>query len=707
MPADLEFKNRQITMKGPLPTQEMQLKNARVVEGLSTLTEITVEFLSSNYDIDLQDVLGRDISIEVETKDDGKRYFSGSCVTVEYVGLYQGQGHFVAELRPWLWFLTRSQNNRIYQDKSVVDIVTEILGDYGFSSDIQNKLSGTYVKRDYCVQYAETDFAFVSRLMEEEGIYYFFEYTAQGQKMILADGMNAHVVVDAPQPIQFFFKEDTYRRREDHIFDWVGRTGVRTGKVTLNDYDFVKPRADQKKVKAIAKGKHSHKSYEQYVYPGHVRPPTDKDTFARVRMEAEAVKHRLLRGVCNVRAIAVGRTFKMTGHERSSENAEYLVVKATHLLQIESDYEDKETSKPLFDSRVPVDEDNKDTYRCTFDVIAKSEPFRAPLTTPWPQVPGLQTAVVTGPSGEEIYTDEHGRIKVQFHWDRDGKKDENTTCWVRCVMPWTGKNWGMISVPRIGNEVVIQFEEGDPDRPICTGMIYNGDNKPPYALPANMTQSGIVTRSTKKGDANTFSELIFEDKMSEEFVRFQSERDYLQTIKNDATITVGLEHQDNGDLTQTIHRHKTETLNTGNHSFTVKDGTQTIKIKKDHTETIEGKSTQTVTGNYTQTVTDGNYKQTIKLGNLTREVSMGNQKETIKMGNYSLSTNLGSISEKAMQKIEMKVGSNSITIDQTGVKIKGLMIKIEGTAMLEAKAPMSTVKGDAILILKGGMTMIN
>ncbi|MEL6466897.1 MAG: type VI secretion system tip protein TssI/VgrG [Pseudomonadota bacterium] len=707
MAAELEFKNRQITMKGPLAAHEMQIKNARVVEGLSTLTEITVEFLSSNYEIDLQDVLGRNTGIAIDIKDDKKRHFSGFCVSAEYVGLYQGQAHFVAELRPWLWFLTRSENNRIYQDKSVVDIITDILGDYGFSSDIQNKLTGSYVKRDYCVQYAETDFAFISRLMEEEGIYYFFEYSAQGQKIVLADSISAHVAVDAPQPIQFFFKEESYRRADDHIFDWVGSTAVQTGKVTLNDYDFLKPRADQKKVKAIPKGKHNRKNYEKYIYPGHVRPPSNTDAFARVRMEAEAVKHKLQRGVCNVRAMEVGRTFTMAGHERSSENAEYLVVKATHMLQIETDYEDEETSKPLFDSRVQVDEDNKDTYRCNFDVIAKKEPFRAPFTTPWPQVPGLQTAVVTGPPGEDIYTDEHGRIKVQFHWDRDGKQDENTTCWVRCVMPWTGKNWGMISVPRIGNEVVIQFEEGDPDKPICTGMIYNGENKPPFALPANKTQSGIVTRSSKQGSANTFNELVFEDKMAEEFVRFQSERDYFQTIKNDATITVGLEHQDNGDLTQTIHRHKTETLNTGNHSFTVKDGTQTIKVKKDHTETIEGKSTQTVTANYTQTVTQGDYKQTIKMGNLTREVSMGSQKETIKMGNYALSTNLGSITEKAMQKIEMKVGANSITIDQTGVTIKGLMIKIQGTAMIEAKAPMSTVKGDAMLILKGGLTMIN
>lgn len=699
--SEIALKNRMLRMKGSFSNEKVFLKNARVEEGLSKLTETRIEFLSSDTSLDLQDFIGTVITLELDEDSSTKQYFTGTCISVEYIGLYQGLQQFVAELRPWFWFLTKSRNNRIFQEKSVPDIITQVLGDYGFSADMEKKLSGTYKSRLYCVQYRESDFDFLSRLMQEEGIYYYFKSEDGKLKMVFADSVSAHSPIPKHAEIEFHFREEAYRRRDDHIFDWADGAGVTGGKVTIDDYDFTSPKKDLKAVKAIAKGKHSHKNYEFYDYPGHMRTEGTGDAFARVKMEAEAVKHKLSRGVGNVRGLKVGSTFKLKGHPRvATGKNDFLIVDAVHLLQIETDYEDKETLNNPFNKGNSADfgESNKDTYRCEFSVIPKTEPYRAPQTTPWPTIAGLHTAVVTGPSGEEIYTDEYGRIKVQFHWDRDGKNDENTTCWVRVVIPWTGKNWGMFHIPRINQEVAIAFEEGDPDRPVCTGMIYNGENKPPYALPANMTQTGIVTRSSKKGSGSTFNELVFEDKKEAEFVRFQSERDYMQTIKNNATITIGLEHTDKGDLTQTIHRHKTETLNTGDHTFTVKAGNEVVKIKKDQTKTVEGKVTQTITDNYTQT---------IKMGNYTRTVKMGNYKQTVKMGNHATKVNLGSITEEAMQKIEMKVGASSIKIDQMGVTIKGMMIKIEGTAMIEAKAPMTQVKGDAILILKGGMTMIN
>lgn len=698
---EISLKNRMLRMKGTFSSEKVFLKNARVEEGLSKLTETRVEFLSSDQDIDLQDFIGTVITVELDDDDAPSHYFAGTCISVEYIGLYQGLQQFVAELRPWLWFLTKARNNRIFQDRSVPEIITRVLSDHGFGVDVERKLSGIYRNREYCVQYRESDFDFLSRLMEEEGIYYYFKPADGKVTLVLADSVSAHSPVPHNAEIEFHYREEQYRRRKDHIFDWADAAGVTGGKVTIDDYDFTSPKKDLKSVKSIAKGNHLHKNHEFYDYPGHSRVEGTGDAFARVKMEAEAVRHRLSRGVGNVRGLRAGTSFKLKGHPRvPAGHNDFLIVSAVHLLQIETDYEDAETLNNPFNKGNSADfgEANKDTYRCEFAVIPKTEPYRAPQVTPWPAVAGLHTAVVTGPKGEEIHTDEYGRIKVQFHWDREGKNDEVTTCWVRVAMPWTGKNWGMIHVPRIGHEVVIQFEEGDPDRPICTGMIYNGENKPPYALPANMTQTGIVTRSTKKGNADTFNELIFEDKIESEFVRLQSERDYLQTVKNDATVTIGLEHQDSGDLTQTIHRNKTETLKTGDHTFTVEDGNQTVSIKKDHTETIEGKSTNTITGNYTQT---------IKQGNITRTVERGDETVKVSMGDHSLKTSVGSITEEALKKIEMKVGPNSITIDQSGITIKGLMVKIEGTTMFEAKAPMSTVKGDAMLILKGGMTMIN
>ncbi|MEM6372385.1 MAG: type VI secretion system tip protein TssI/VgrG, partial [Pseudomonadota bacterium] len=330
-------------------------------------------------------------------------------------------------------------------------------------------------------------------------------------------------------------------------------------------------------------------------------------------------------------------------------------------------------------------------------VIPKTEQYRAPFRTAWPRDMGLQTAVVTGPSGEEIYTDKYGRIKVQFHWDRLGQKDENTTCWVRVVMPWTGKNWGMISIPRIGQEVVIQFEEGDPDRPICTGMLYNADTMPPYALDANKTQTGIKTRSSKEGAASNYNELVFEDKKDEEFIRMHSEKDYFQTIENNAVIMIGQDKMDPGDLTQTIYHTKTETIETGDHIFSVSEGNQEIFVKTDHTEKIEGEAEQTITGNYTQTIEDGD---------VTREVSSGNEDHTLPSGDYTMDVSSGTISITAGTEISLTVGSSNITIDSSGVSISGTMVSMEGSASADVDSPATTVSGQLVTI-DGSTTMIN
>ncbi|MEX0310044.1 MAG: type VI secretion system Vgr family protein [Tateyamaria sp.] len=707
MAADqVELENRQVWMEGNYSSKPVNLKNARVIEGLSMLTQTTIEFVSSNDALDMQEILGKTIHLVLLDADDKERYFTGTCTSLEYVGLYQGMSHFVAEVRPWLWFLTRTHENRIFQELNVLDIIKEVMEPYGFWSDVDKRTSGTYKERVYCVQYGETDFEFISRLMEEEGIYYYFIQDQKKLKMVIADSISAHKPAPGGPDFEFNFKESEYRRKEDHIFDWAENTKATTGKVTLDDYDFESPKADLKTVTSMPKGDHSHKTYENYRYPGHSRIAGMGDTFTKVRMEAEAVRHKLSRGAGNVRTLGVGQTFKLKEHPRKNNNIEYLITYAVHNLQIETDYEDQETKKPLFNSTIPVDEDNKDTYRVTFDVIPKSEQFRAPQTTAWPKL-GLQTAVVTGPSGEEIYTDKYGRIKVQFHWDRLGKNDEKTTCWVRVVMPWTGKSWGMISIPRIGQEVVIEFEEGDPDRPICTGMLYNADTMPPYGLPDNMTQTGIKTRSSKQGSASNYNELVFEDKKDNEFIRMHSEKDYFQTIENNAEVTIGVDKQDPGDLTQTIYHTKTETIQTGDHIFKVETGNQEIFIKTDHTEDIEGTSTQTIKGDTTQTVTDGDYAQTIESGDSTREVSSGDDTHTVTTGDMTVDVSAGSISITAGMEICLTVGGNSITIDNSGITVSGTLVTVEGTATVDIGSPSTTVAGDGMLTLDGGVTMIN
>jgi type VI secretion system secreted protein VgrG len=696
--ADPVLENRMVRMKGPLPEDRMFLKCAQVEEGLSQLTRTTVEFLSPDRALDLAQVVGKPISVSVQKEDDTWRDFHGTCVEARYIGLYQGYGHYVAEVRPWLWFLTRKRNNRIFQNLTAPEIIMKVLSDVGFSADTTNSLSETRTKREYCVQYGETDFDFIQRLMEEEGIYFFFKHDQSKEKLVLADGVGAHSAVPGHATIDFHFREPEYRRRADHMFEWTGGEQVASGKVSLDDYDFKNPSAALGATRAIAKGSHEHNKYEVYDYPGALfykgpEQPDDGfatsigDHFARVKMEALAIAHKRCRGVCNVRTIGAGQTFKLQKHPRAGDNVEYLVVSATHNLQIETDYEDDESLRPLLGGRLDFGDANKDTYRCSLEVVPKSEQYRAPQTTRRAQIPGLQTAVVVGPAGEEIYTDKYGRIRIQFHWDREGKKNETSTCWSRIMQPWTGKNWGMIGIPRIGQEVVVQFEQGNPDRPIIMGMLYNAQTMPPYLLPDNQTMSGIKTDKSKGGGG--FHEFVMEDKAGAEYVRLQSERDYKEIIKNNAEITIGLEHKDKGDLTQTIHRNKTETLKTGDHTFKVEAGNQTIEIKKDKSEKIEGKSDLTITGNLTETI------------------SQGNHTETVSLGNYSLKTSAGKITVEAMQSIELKVMGSSIKIDPVGVTIKGPIIKIEGTGMAQLKAPMSQLEGSALMIVKGGLTMIN
>lgn len=695
MAGNIELKNRIAKMTGPLKPEQMMLKNARIREGLSEITEMTVEFISSDRAIKIEDIVGKPIKLELEPA----RKFIGVCISVEFVGEYQGMPLFVAEVRSWLWFLTRARKNRIYQNMKAPDIIKEIFGDYGFSSNVTEQLSADYKARVYCAQYNETDYDFVCRLMAEEGIYFFSTDEGQSGSLVLVDDLGQHGSISGDS-LDFHYREEGFRRATDHIFEWNEVSKVTTGIVKLIDYDFEKPTADQKRVSAITKGNHGHNEYEGHHYPTRSLDVDEGERFARVRMESHAAKAAIMRGMGNASEIKTGVQFTLKEHPSAKLNQEYLVTRAVHYLEVEIDYEDENgrIGVSIADSRVEQNDMFNDTYRCEFEVIPSNVQYRAPFTVPWPSIAGVQTAKVTGKDGEEIDVDQHGRIKVKFFWDRSDTKNELTSCRVRCAMPWTGNNWGMIAIPRIDQEVIIQFEDGNPDRPLCTGMLYNADTMPPYALPDNATQSGIKTRSTKSGSADTFNELVFEDKKDKEFVRLQSEKDYVEIIKNNATITIGLEKKDKGDLTQTIQRNKTETLKTGDHTFTVEDGKQVIKVKKDHTETIEGKATQTITGDTKQEILDGNVKHTVK---------KGNEDVKIEKGNYKIKASAGMVDIEAAKSITLKVGGSSIKIDPSGITIKSTMVNIKGSAMVEVKGGMATVDGGGMLTLKGGLTMIN
>ena len=691
------LENRKLRMEGPLGPRKMFIKSARVVEGLSKITETTVDFMSPDRALDLGQVVGRKITVKMQKGEEGAnawRDFVGTCVAAQYVGLHEGFGFYSLEVRPWLWFLTRTSNNRIFQNLNAVDIIKKVFGDRGFS-DFTVNVSRTPQERIYCVQYGESDYDFICRLMEEEGIYFYSTVKNGNDHLMLVDGIGAHQPVEDFANIEFNLREQQFRRKTDHIFEWRGTESVTSGKVTLRDYNFEKPRADMTTVKATPKGSHSHKNFELYAYSGRYRETALGEVYARIMMEAEAVKFQERQAIGNVRTLATGATFKLLNHQREAENQDYLITSAIHMMQIEVQQEDETQQVAEIPGTVEFEEENKDAYRCTFKVIPKNVPFRAPHSTPWPRMPGILLAKVVGPGGEEIYTDKYGRIKVQFPWDREGQNNENSSCWVRVVTPWSGKDWGMVHVPRIGQEVVIMFEDGDIDRPICTGMLYNADTMPPYALAANMTQMGIKTRSTKGGGADNYNELVFEDKKDAEFIRMHSEKDYFLTVENNAVVSIGQTKKDPGDLTTDIHNSRTETIHEGDLTLTVKSGNETRDIKTDRTEKIGQNATQEVGGDKTMKVT-GNYSGSVT-GNSEDKVT-GNSTESV-TGNFT-SDVTGSITITSKQKIELKVGGNTLTIDNTGITLNGIMIKTQASAMAEHK-------GGGMMNIQAGIIMIN
>jgi type VI secretion system secreted protein VgrG len=377
-----------------------------------------------------------------------------------------------------------------------------------------------------------------------------------------------------------------------------------------------------------------------YDYPGCYAKRPDGERYVKLRMEEEEAQHTQIHGRSDCRAFVPGYLFRLTHHYRREYNTTYLLTAVTH-----------RAANNLL-SAVPA------SYANTFTCIPKTTPFRPARVTPKPVVQGLQTAVIVGPKGEEIHTDKYGRVKVQFHWDRQGKRDDKSSGWIRVAQSWAGKQWGTLFLPRIGQEVVVDFLEGDPDRPLITGAVYNAENMPPYQLPARQTQSGIKTSSSRGGGAVQGNELRFEDKKGAEEI-------YLHAQK---------------DLTCVV------------------EANENLLVKKD--QTIE------IINNRTETVKNGHEQVTIARGNRLVQVAMGDDTLTIKMGNQTTRLNLGKSTTEAMQGIELKVGANSILVDQAGITLKGLIIKLEGIAMLQVKAPMTRVSGDGMLTLKGGITMI-
>jgi len=514
-----------VTFDTPLG-DDLQFVSMTGFEGLSQPFLFEVEASSSRSDIQADDLLGQLVTVNLRRvgKEASPRHWNGRVVRMQYVNTDPaGESRYRLTLRPWFWQLTLSADCRIFQDKTVPQIVTEVFGAYA-SADFDSTLSETYPRREYVVQYRETDFQFVSRLLEREGIYYFFRHEKARHTLVLADSASAYEDLAPCGAVPYAAKDRSAEAPSEVVRRWSTDAQVESGAYAHTDYNFTR---------ALASLYASQASWDHlanpelriYDHPGGFTTFAEADSSISLRVEQ--VRREALRasGETNARGLTVGATVELVDHPREDQNRAYVVTSARFQLR-------GSAGRSLAD-------DSSEIFSASFVALDKRTLFRPPFSRPPLTARGPQTAMVVGPEGREIWTDEHGRVKIQFHWDRLGQRDERSSCWIRVAQAWAGSRFGAQFVPRIGQEVIVDFLDGDPDRPIITGSVYNSSNVPPFKLPENQTQSGFRTRSTPSGNTSNGNEIRFEDLRGNEDLFIQAERTQTTLIKLDQTVSIG------------------------------------------------------------------------------------------------------------------------------------------------------------------------
>jgi type VI secretion system secreted protein VgrG len=648
----LKQATRRLAVKTPLGDDALVLSAFDGHEEISRLFGYQLELISDNNAVSATQIVGKNVTFSVAMADDSPRYFNG--IVRRFVAGdedLKGRRNYRAEVVPWLWFLTCTSDCRIFQSKSAPDIIQQIFKDLGFS-DFKVQLSGKHPQRDYCVQYRETDFNFVSRLMEEEGIYYFFKHEQGKHTLVLADAASGYF--DCPESQVDYPRDPGSRAKEDHITSWEHRYEFRTGKWAQTDYNFEDhpARSAPLPAKLLMSNENTTvnlsdaKKYEFYDYPGGYEKKEDGDGYTKVRMEEEEVQYDVVQAASNCRSFTPGGKFKIRQHTSKSEQGKGFVITSI-----------RHAGREYYETGEAVNFDYQNSFTCIPDSVS----FRPARATPRPRIHGVQPAVVTGPAGEEIYPDKYGRVKVQFFWDREGKRDDKSSCWVRVSQEYAGKAWGSVTIPRIGQEVLVSFLEGDPDRPIITGRVYNADQTPPYPLPSKKMISGLKSYSTPGGGG--YNEYIFDDTKGNELIREHGQFDKDSTIEHDLR-----EHVKNDRHRDVAHD---ETTEIGNNQTNTIHNNRTETVDKDETITIHGNRTETVDKDENVTVTGA---QTISVGK-------------------SLTINAG-------DSITLTTGDATISMMKDGtISIKGKDITVQGSGQITGQAAMNmTLKGLAILL---------
>lgn len=664
MPGHADSSMTTLAVQAGAPLDTLFVQRLSGTERLDGLFCIELECRANDAALDLQAALGRHVTVGLGAFETVRR-LDGLVAAIRQRPAEPGFAQYALELRPWLWWLTLSFDHRIFQNKSVPDIVEAVFAEAG-RDDYELQLTGTYAPREYCVQYGESDFAFVARLLEEEGIFYFFRHEAGHHVLVLADTVDAFPACPGKPTVDFMPGETGARELQAIHMGEVGQRAVSTG-YRSTDFAFATPTAS-----LAASAEAGGAAPGVYDYPGRYATKAAGDAAAKRRVEALAAQARRLSGASTSRGMVPGHRFTLAGHERLDANVEWVVQEVRH-------------------------DASHERYRNDFTALPADVAYRPPRTTRRPRIPGTQTALVVGKKGEDIWSDQYGRVKVQFHWDRVGTGDENSSCWVRVAQAWAGNGWGGQFIPRPGQEVVVSFLDGDPDRPLITGCVYNGASAPPYAIPASQTQSGIRTASSPGGEG--FNELRFDDKKDAEELYLHAQKDMKTEVLHDAVRTVGNDDSRTVKNNQTLmieEGNRQVTVTKGNLATTVSEGTDTLSVKGTRSVTVEGAETHANQADFTHTV-DGAYVLTVK-GDLTIDVQ-----GAIKLkGAAAIAIEAGTtMSQKAGTSLASEAGTALTAKAGTGLSLDA------GTQLVSKAGAAQTVDGGGMLTLKGGMVKIN
>jgi type VI secretion system secreted protein VgrG len=638
--------DRPFRIKTPLGDDTLLLDRFDGYERVSEPFRFVLRLLSPDPNIDMAGLLTQPAVLSFDLTEDTERHVHGHIHRIKLLEYGEdGMAAYEAEMVPWLWFLHHFSDCRIFQNKAIPDIIEQVFQDRGFS-DYQFKLQGSYPEKEYVVQYRETDFNFVLRLLEDEGIFYYFEQSEDKHILVLADNKSAFT--PCPNKPQARYLATTGSSQpEDTVVSLETEFRMYTGTASITDYDFEKPNTN---LFATLAG---NLTGEDYDYPGKYKTKDEGARYARVRLEEREVALTTVSGMSNCMGFECGYQFTLSDHFRDSSNIGYTLIALEHHAR---------------NASYRAGHEDPFEYANRFEAIPDSVPYRPPRLTPRPAIHGTQTAVVVGKSGEEIWTDQYGRVKVQFFWDRQGRRDENSSCWIRVAQGWAGKQWGMIHIPRIGQEVVISFLEGDPDRPIITGSVYNADQIVPYSLPGEQTKSTWKSMSSKGGGG--FNELRFEDKKGSEQIFLHGEKDLDVRIKNDGRESIGRDHH------LTVARDKLEAVQRDTHVAIARD--QVGRIGRDHHLEVAGKSAVQITGSHSFGVTGDVIEQ-----------FQANHSSNVSQNLYLKAMQ---VVIEAVTGITLKVGGNFITIDLSGIAIQGMpMVQINSAGAALEGSPGSLV----------------